>query len=160
MIQNPLNRHSRAPFLVTATEGQQLAPITKGSPNEYPLVPGLFVPALVGAALLAISPASAIELRESQAAVTPLSPDASAVTYFVDRPDGYHVIVTVTPPHNAAADALHQPPGIRFTSRIVPGQTIDLSMPDAAGPADTVSEITRRAERIAVETKHSVALVD
>jgi hypothetical protein len=122
--------------------------------------PRWFVPALAGAALLAASPASATELREGQPAVTQLSSDASAVTYFVDRPDGYHVIVTVKTHHNAGADAVHQPPAIRFSSRILAGQTIALSMPEAAGSADTVLEITRRAERIAVETKHSVALVD
>jgi hypothetical protein len=38
---------------------------------------------------------------------------------------------------------LHQPPAIRFSSRILAGQTIDLSMPDAAASADTVLEITR-----------------
>jgi len=119
-----------------------------------------FVPALAGAALLVASPVSATELREGQPAVTQLSSDASAVIYFVDRPDGYHVIVTVKTHHDAGADALHQPPAIRFSSRILAGQTIDLSMPEAAGSADTVLEITRRAERIAVETKHSVALVD
>ena len=119
----------------------------------------MFVPALLGAALLA-SPAMATELREGQSVVTQLSPDASAVTYFVDRPDGFHVIVTVRTSHDAGADALHQPPAIQFSSRILPGQTIDLSMPAAAGPADSVLEITRRAERVAVETKHSVALLD
>jgi len=119
-----------------------------------------FVPALAGAALLVASPVSATELREGQPAVTQLSSDASAVIYFVDRPDGYHVIVTVKTHHDAGADALHQPPAIRFSSRILAGQTIDLSMPEAAGSVDTVLEITRRAERIAVETKHSVALVD
>jgi hypothetical protein len=113
-----------------------------------------FAPTLLGAALLGATPASANELREGQASVTQLAPNAAAVTYFVDRPDGYHVIVTVTTDHNADADVLHQPPAIRFTSRIVPGQTIDLSMPDASGPSDTVMEITRRAGRIAIETKH------
>ena len=119
----------------------------------------LFVPALLGAALVA-SPALATELREGQSAVTQLSPDASAVTYFVDRPDGFHIIVTVRTSHDAGADALHQPPAIQFSSRILPGQTIDLSMPQGAGPANSVLEITRRAERVAVETKHSVALLD
>jgi hypothetical protein len=123
-------------------------------------VPRFFVPALVGAALVAASPASATELREGQPAVTQLAANASAVTYFVDRPDGYHVIVTVRTDHNAGADALHQPPAIRFSSRILEGQTIDLSMPEAAGPADTVLEITRRAERIAVETKHAGVLIN
>lgn len=122
--------------------------------------PHLLVPALLGAALLAASPASATELREGQPAVTQLSPDASAVTYFVDRPDGFHVIVTVRARHDADADALHQPPAIRFSSRILAGQTIDLSMPEAAGSADTVLEITRRAERVAVETRHAVSFVD
>ena len=122
--------------------------------------PSWFVPALVGGALLAASPASATELRDGQAAVTPLSADASAETYLVDRPDGYHVIVTVRTHHDAGADALHQPPAIRFSSRILPGQTIDLSMADFAGPADAVLEITRRAERVAVETRHSVAADD
>jgi hypothetical protein len=118
-----------------------------------------FVPALLGAALLA-TPAVATELREGQSTVTQLSPDASAVTYFVDRPDGFHVIVTVRTSRDASTDALHQPPSIRFSSRILPGQTIDLSMPVAAGSADSVLEITRRAERIAVETKHSATLVN
>jgi len=118
------------------------------------------VPALAGAALLGASAASAQELREGQTAVTQLSPNASAVTYFVDRPDGYHLFVTVRPAHDAAADALHQPPALRFTSRIVPGQTIDVSMPDASGPSDTVMQITRRADRIAVQTVHSAALTN
>jgi hypothetical protein len=110
--------------------------------------------------VLAAGPASASELREGQSAVTQLAPNASAVTYLVDRSDGYHVIVTVRTAHDANADVLHQPPVVRFSSRILPGQTIDLSMPDAAGPADTVLEITRRAQRISVETKHAVALVN
>src|SRR5580692_5286640 len=119
----------------------------------------LLVPALLGGALLA-SPAVATELKEGQSVATQLSAEASAVTYFVDRPDGFHVIVTVTTSNNAGADALHQPPAIRFSSRILPGQTLDLSMPVAGGPGDSVLEITRRAERVAVETKHSVALLN
>jgi hypothetical protein len=116
----------------------------------------LLVPALLGAVLLA-SPAMATELKEGQSVVTQLSAEGSAVTYFVDRPDGFHVIVTVRAGHDA--DALHQPRVIQFSSRILPGQTIDLAMPQGAGPADSVLEITRRAERVAVETKHST-LVD
>ena len=100
------------------------------------------------------------ELKEGQSVVTQLSAEASAVTYLVDRPDGFHVIVTVRTSNNAGADALHQPPAVQFSSRILPGQTIDLSMPAAGGPANSVLEITRRAERVAVETKHSVALLD
>jgi hypothetical protein len=119
----------------------------------------LLVPAMLGGALLA-SPAVATELREGQSVVTQLSAEASAVTYFVDRPDGFHVIVAVRTGHNTGSDALHQPPAIQFSSRILPGQTIDLSMPGTAGPADSVLEITRRAERVAVETKHSVAILD
>jgi hypothetical protein len=120
----------------------------------------LFVPALVGAALLAGSPVSATELQEGEPAVTQLSSEASAVTYFVDRADGYHIVVTVRTQHDAGADALHQPPAIRFSSRILAGQTIDLSTPESAGAAGTVLEITRRAGHVAVETKRAVALVD
>lgn len=138
----------------------QADPITKGSTMKLFPASHVFVPALLGAALLAASPASATELREGQSAVTQLSPDASAVTYFVDRPDGFHVIVTVRTGHDAGPDAVHQPPAVRFSSRILAGQTIDLSMPEAAGGADTVLEITRRAERVAVETKHAVSFVD
>jgi hypothetical protein len=123
-------------------------------------VPDLFVPALLGTVLLAPAPASATELREGQPGVTQLSADASAVTYFVDRPDGFHVVVTVRTHHDADADALHQPPAVRFSSRILAGQTIDLSMQEAAGAPDTVLEITRRAERVAVETKHADSFVD
>jgi hypothetical protein len=119
-----------------------------------------FLAPIVGVVSLAAGPALAIELHDGQSSVTQLAPNASAVTSLVDRADGYHVIVTVTTAHDANADMLHQPPVVRFSSRILPGQTIDLSMPNAAGPANTVLEITRRAERVAVETKHSVALVN
>lgn len=117
-----------------------------------------FLVPLVGAVLLSAGPASAIELREGEPAVTQLAPNASAVTYFVDRSDGYHVIVTVTIAHDANVDVLHQPRVVRFSSQILPGQTIDFSTAGSGGPADTVLEITRRAELIAVETKHAVAL--
>jgi len=117
------------------------------------------VPALLGG-LLATGVASATELREGQATVTQLAPNASAVTYFVDRPDGFHVIVTVRTAHDDGADALHQPAAVRFSSRILPGQTIDLAVPQVAGAEDTVVEITRRAERVAVETRRTVALED
>jgi hypothetical protein len=127
---------------------------------KIPSVPHLFVPALLSTVLLAAAHASATELREGQPAVTQLSADASAVTYFVDRPDGFHVVVTVRTRHDADADALHQPPAVRFSSRILAGQTIDLSMQEAADAPDTVLEITRRAERVAVETKHADSFVD
>jgi hypothetical protein len=119
-----------------------------------------FLAPIIGVVSLAAGPALAIDLHDGQSSVSQLAPNASAVTSLVDRPDGYHVIVTVTTAHDANADMLHQPPVVRFSSRILPGQTIDLSMPNAGGPANTVLEITRRAERVAVETKHSVALVD
>ncbi len=119
----------------------------------------LLVPTVFGAALLASS-AMATELKEGQSVVTQLSAEGSATTYFVDRPDGFHVIVTVRTGHDAGADALHQPTAIQFSSRILPGQTIDLSMPQGARPANSVLEITRRAERVAVETKRSEALLD
>jgi hypothetical protein len=119
-----------------------------------------FVPALVGAALLGAGPAMAQELREGQAAITQLAPNASAVTYFVDRPDGYHIIVTVRGQHDARADALHQSPVVRFTSRIAPGQTIDVSLPETSGSPSTVMEITRRAGSIAIETKQPAVVAD
>jgi hypothetical protein len=148
------------PYIASAIEYDSLAHITKGNLiMNIVSASRLFVPALLGAALLASS-AMATELKVGQSAVTQLSGDASAVTYFVDRPDGFHVIVTVRTSHDASADALHQPPAFQFSSRILPGQTINVSMPGAAGPADSVLEITRRAERVAVETKHSVALLD
>jgi hypothetical protein len=118
------------------------------------------VRALIGAALLGASPALAQELREGQPAITQLAPNASAVTYFVDRADGYHIIVTVQGERDARADALHQPPVVRFTSRIVPGQTIDLSLPEASGSSNPVMEITRRAGRIAIETKQPATIAD
>jgi hypothetical protein len=148
------------PYIATAIECHSLDPIAKDSTMKILAARHLFIPALLGATLLSAGPASATELREGQPAVTQLSPEASAVTYFVDRPDGFHVIVTVRTHHDAGADALHQPPAIRFSSRILAGQTIDLSMQEVAGSADTVLQITRRAERVAVETKHAVSFID
>jgi hypothetical protein len=154
-----LNDRSSIPYIASAIEYDSLALITKGNTMNIVSTSRLLMPALLGAALLS-GPAKATELREGQSVVTQLSAEASAVTYFVDRPDGFHVIVPVSKGRVAGADALHQPPAVQFSSRILPGQTIDLSMPGGTGAADSVLEITRRAERVAVETKHSVALLD
>ena len=103
---------------------------------------------LVGAALV---PASAKEVLEGQANLTQLGPNTSAVTWYIDRPDGYHIFVAVET--NQDDHDVDRQSVVRFTSRIVPGQNIDISASEPTGSPLVTSEITRRADVVAIDTK-------
>jgi hypothetical protein len=111
----------------------------------------VWAPMLVGAGLALPIPASAKEIIEGQASLTQLGPNASAVTWFVDRPDGYHIFVAVET--NQGNHDLDRQSVVRFTSRIVPGQNLDISASELSGSPLLTLEITRRADVVSVDTK-------
>jgi hypothetical protein len=88
-------------------------------------------------------------VREHQAAVTDLSANASAVTYWVSKPDGWHVVTTVDTVIGGHGDAEHQTV-VRFSSVLLPGQLQLISVPFAIGEQQQVLRIRRLGDQIEV----------
>jgi hypothetical protein len=89
-------------------------------------------------------------VREGKAVVTELSPNASATTYWLAEPDGWHVVSTidiVVPESNGAAQ---QHAVARFSAVLLPGQTEVISVPYALGEQQQVLRVRRLDDRIEI----------
>jgi hypothetical protein len=88
-------------------------------------------------------------VREGHAVTTELSKNASAVTYWVNKSDGWHVVTTVDtvtgPNGEAEKHAI-----VRFSSVLLPGQSQLISVPFAIGERQQVLRIRRLGDRIEV----------
>ena len=86
--------------------------------------------ALAGTLALSAGQGRAEPLPQGAAVVTPLGAEASAVTYWVDGPEGFRVVTTV-----ASGDADRQDPCavVRLSTVLRPGQTQTVSVPGPAG---------------------------
>jgi hypothetical protein len=88
-------------------------------------------------------------VREGHAVTTELSGNAAAVTYWVSKSDGWHVVTTVDTviDRNGSADnhAI-----VRFSSVLLPGQSQLVSVPSAIGERQQVMRIRRLGDRIEV----------
>jgi len=85
-------------------------------------------------------------VREGQAVTTELGANASAITYWVSRSDGWHLVTTVdTVIGNAEKHAV-----VRFSSVLLPGQSQLISVPFAIGERQQVLRIRRLGDRIEV----------
>jgi hypothetical protein len=81
------------------------------------------------------------DVREGQAVVTELGPNASATTYWVAESDGWHVVTTVD--IVLGSDVAGQHAVARFSAVLFPGQMQVISVPyaprrataGAAGPS-------------------------
>src|SRR5262245_5352273 len=102
------------------------------------------------AALVAASPdLNAAAVREGEAVVTELGANTSAITYWVSRSDGWHVVTTVGAVTGEAGEA--QRHGVvRFASVLLPGQSQLISVPAAIGEPQPQLRISRRGDRIEV----------
>ena len=108
--------------------------------------------ALLAAGLATATLAAAPEgnaIGESQSVSTALSDNASALTYWVSEPDGWHVVTTVD-------TVLAQDKGeghaiVRFSAVLLPGQSQLISVPAALGAASQSLRISRHGDRIEVE---------
>jgi hypothetical protein len=95
-------------------------------------------------------------VREGHAVTTELSGNAWAVTYWVDKPDGWHVVTTV----DTVTDRNGEPEKhaiVRFSSVLLPGQTQLVSVPSAIGERAQVLRIRRLGDRIEVARVGSAA---
>jgi hypothetical protein len=88
-------------------------------------------------------------VREHQAAVTDLSANASAVTYWVSESDGWHVVTTVDTLIREHGNAEHHAV-VRFSSVLLPGQSQLISVPFAIGEQQQVLRIRRLGDQIEV----------
>ena len=88
-------------------------------------------------------------VRQRQAVTTELGPNASAITYRVSEPDGWHVVTTVDTVIGQNGDA-EKHAVVRFSSVLLPGQSQLISVPFAIGERQPVLRIRRLGDRIEV----------
>ena len=104
----------------------------------------VFVVALLAGPPLELS---ATELREGAPMLTELSANASATTYWLAKPDGWHIVTTI--------DIVLEPGGAgeqhavaRFSAVLLPGQAALISVPYSLGQQQQVLRIRRLDDRI------------
>ena len=78
---------------------------------------------------------------------------ASALVYYTEETDGYHVVATVQSEDPEAATVF------RFVTVLTPGQTAKLSVPHALGEAADAIVIRRIGDRLTVDQDLTVASV-
>ena len=88
-------------------------------------------------------------VREGHAVTAVLSGDASAVTYWVNRSDGWHVVTTVDTVTERNGDA-EKHAIVRFSSVLLPGQSQLISVPSAIGERQQVLRIRRLGNQVEV----------
>jgi hypothetical protein len=88
-------------------------------------------------------------VRQRQAVTTELGPNASAITYWVSEPDGWHVVTTVDAMIEQNGDA-EKHAVVRFSSVLLPGQSQLISVPFAIGERQQVLRIRRLGDQIEV----------
>jgi hypothetical protein len=97
----------------------------------------------------AIDDVKAAQVYEGQAVTAELSPNASAVTYWVSGSDGWHVVTTVDTVISWDGDT-EQHAVARFSSVLLPGQSQLISVPVAIGEQQQVLRIRRLGDQIEV----------
>ena len=109
---------------------------------------GILVAALATApGLRADQPNNAV--REGHAVTTELSGNAAAVTYWVNKSDGWHVVTTVDTVTDQNGDA-GKHAIVRFSAVLLPGQSQSISVPSAIGERQQVLRIRRLGDGIEV----------
>jgi hypothetical protein len=88
-------------------------------------------------------------VREGHAVTTELGGNASAVTYWVSKSDGWHVVTTVDTVTDWNGDAAKHAI-VRFSSVLLPGQSQLISAPFTIGERQQVLRIRRLGDQIEV----------
>jgi hypothetical protein len=88
-------------------------------------------------------------VREGQGVTTELSANAAAITYWVSRSDGWHVVTTVDTVTKQNGD-VERHAVVRFSSVLLPGQSQLISVPFAVGERHQVLRIRRLGDQIEV----------
>ena len=88
-------------------------------------------------------------VREGHAVTTELSGNAAAITYWVSKSDGWHVVTTVDTVTGGNGEA-GKHAIVRFASVLLPGQAQLVSVPSAIGERQQLLRIRRLGDRIEV----------
>lgn len=88
-------------------------------------------------------------LPRRQAALTALSTNASAITYWVSEPDGWHVVTTVDTVIGDGANG-EQHAIVRFSAVLQPGQSQLISVPGGVADRHVALRIRRLGDRVEV----------
>ena len=114
---------------------------------------------LLGVFAIAVPGPKAAELsgvHEGQGVTTELSPNASAITYWVGESDGWHVVTTIdTVIGKDGDDEKHAV--VRFSSVLLPGQSQLISVPFARDEQQQALRIHRLGDRIEIARVSSSA---
>ena len=86
-------------------------------------------------------------VREGQGVTTQLGANAAAITYWVSRSDGWHVVTTVDTRLNGDVE---KHAVVRFSSVLLPGQSQLISVPLAVGERQQVLRIRRLGDQVEV----------
>ncbi|HEY2402075.1 MAG TPA: hypothetical protein VGI23_17100 [Steroidobacteraceae bacterium] len=89
-------------------------------------------------------------VREGQGVTTELSDNASAITYWVNAADGWHVVTTVDTVADQNGDT-EEHAVVRFASVLQPGQSQLISVPFAVGEQQQALRIRRLGDQIEIE---------
>jgi hypothetical protein len=89
-------------------------------------------------------------VREGQGVTTELSGNASAITYWVNEADGWHVVTTVDTVTGQNGDT-EEHTVVRFASVLLSGQSQLISVPFAVGQRQQVLRIRRLGDQIEIE---------
>lgn len=112
-------------------------------------VAGILILTLTLAAWRSPTAAAHDALGEGQAALTDLGASASAITYWVRRPDGWHVVTTVDFVFDKDS-AAERHAIVRFSAVLLPGQSQQIAIPVAIGERPQMLRIRRLGDRIEV----------
>jgi hypothetical protein len=108
---------------------------------------------LIAGVIAVSSPTRAAEensgVPEGQAVRTELGNDATAVSYWVSAPDGWHVVTTIDSVSGRDTDAEHHAV-TRFSATLLPGQAQVISVPLPLGEPQQTLRIRRVGDRIEV----------
>src|SRR5882757_4839089 len=88
-------------------------------------------------------------VREGQGVSTELSRNTAAITYWVSRSDGWHVVTTVDTVIEQNGDA-EKHAVVRFSSVLLPGQAQLISVPLAIGERQQVLRVRRLGDQVEV----------
>ena len=96
-------------------------------------------------------------IPEGQAIRTELGNDATATSYWVSQPDGWHVVTTIDSVSGQDTDAEHHAV-TRFSATLMPGQEQVISVPLPLGEPQQALRIRRIDDRVEVERLSEPAL--
>jgi hypothetical protein len=89
-------------------------------------------------------------VREGVGVATELSGNASALTYWVNEADGWHVVTTVDTVIGESGGA-EKHAVVRFSAVLLPGQSELISVPYPVGERQQVLRIRRLGDQINIE---------